>query len=63
MIVFTIFTGISIYFVYYNWCLIKNVSCIKFNTLQRNKDLVSATPLNAIPLSEHINGTNKTNKY
>ena len=31
--VFTIFTGIAIYFVYYNWYLIKNnVSCIKFNT-------------------------------
>ena len=32
MIVFlAIFTGITIYFVYYNWCLIKNnVSCIKF---------------------------------
>ena len=32
-VVFTIFTGITIYFVYYNWSLIKNnVSCIKFNT-------------------------------
>ena len=31
--VFTIFTGITTYFVYYNWSLIKNnVSCIKFNT-------------------------------
>ena len=33
IIVFTIFTGITTYFVYYNWSLIKNnVSCIKFNT-------------------------------
>ena len=31
--VFTIFTGITTYFIYYNWSLIKNnVSCIKFNT-------------------------------
>ena len=33
VVVFTIFTGIAIYFIYYNWSLIKNnVSCIKFNT-------------------------------
>ena len=33
IVVFTIFSGITIYFVYYNWSLIKNnVSCIKFNT-------------------------------
>ena len=33
MVVFTIFTDITIYFVYYNWSLIKNnVSCIKFST-------------------------------
>ena len=32
-VVFTIFTGVTIYFVYYNWSLIKNnVSCTKFNT-------------------------------
>ena len=31
IVVFTIFTGITIYFVYYNLSLIKNnVSCIKF---------------------------------
>ena len=31
-VVFTIFTGITIYFVYYNWSLIKNtISCTKFN--------------------------------
>ena len=32
-VVFTIFTGITIYFVYYNWSLVKNkVFCIKSNT-------------------------------
>ena len=29
---FTNCTGIATYFVYYNWSLVKNVSCIKFNT-------------------------------
>ena len=38
IVVFTIFTGITIYFVYYNWSLIKNnVSCIKFNTSKETK--------------------------
>ena len=38
IVVFTIFTGIAIYFVYYNWSLIKNsVSCIKFNTRKETK--------------------------
>ena len=37
MIVFTIFTGITTYFVYYNWPLIKNVSCIKFGTHKETK--------------------------
>ena len=33
IVFFTIFTGITIYLVYYNWSLIKNnVSWIKFNT-------------------------------
>ena len=33
IVVFKIFTGITIYFIYYSWSLIKsNVSCIKFNT-------------------------------
>ena len=32
-IVFTIFTGVIIYFISYNWSLIKNnISCTKFNT-------------------------------
>ena len=38
IVVSTIFTGITIYFVYYNWPLIKNnVSCIKFNTHKETK--------------------------
>ena len=38
IVVFTIFTGITIYFVYYNWYLIKNnVSCIKFGTHKETK--------------------------
>ena len=38
IVVLTIFTGITIYFVYYNWFLIKNnVSCIKFNTHKETK--------------------------
>ena len=40
IVIFTIFTGITIYFVYYNWSLIKNnVSCIKFNTRKETKIL------------------------
>ena len=42
IVVFTIFTGITIYFVYYSWSLIKNnVSCIKFNTHKETKILVN----------------------
>ena len=38
IIVFTIVSGISIYFVYYNWSLIKNnFSCIKFSTHKETK--------------------------
>ena len=32
VVVFTVFAGIRAYFVYYNWSLVKNVSCIKFGT-------------------------------
>ena len=32
IVVFTIFTRITIYFIYYNWSLIKNnIPCIQFN--------------------------------
>ena len=38
IVVITIFTGITIYFVYYNWFLIENnVSCLKFNTHRETK--------------------------
>ena len=38
IVIFTSFTGITIYFVYCNWSLIKNnVSCIKFNTHKETK--------------------------
>ena len=38
IVFFTIFTGITIYFVYYNWSLIKNnVSCIKFGIRKETK--------------------------
>ena len=38
MVVFTIFSGITIYFVYYNWSSIKNnVFCIKYNTHKETK--------------------------
>ena len=38
IVVFTIFTGITVYFAYYNWSLIKNnVSCIKFGTRKETK--------------------------
>ena len=32
IVVFTLCVGISTYFVYCNWSLVKNVSCIKFGT-------------------------------
>ena len=33
VLMIAVFTGITTYFVYYNWSLIKNnVSCIKFDT-------------------------------
>ena len=43
--VFTIFTGINIYLVYYNWSLINNnnnnnnnIYCIKFSTHKKKKN-------------------------
>ena len=36
IVVFTIFTGITVYLIYYNWSLIKNnVSRIKFSTRKK----------------------------
>ena len=38
IVVLNIFTGITIYFVYYNWFMIKNnISCLKFNTHKETK--------------------------
>ena len=38
IVVFTIFTGITVYLVYYNWSLIKNNAFyIKFNTHKETK--------------------------
>ena len=38
IVICTVFTEITIYFVYYNWSLIKNnVFCIKFNTSKETK--------------------------
>ena len=38
IVFFTIFTGIIIYFVYYNWSLVKNnIFCIKFNSHKETK--------------------------
>ena len=38
IVTFVIFTGITIYFLYYNWSLINNnVSCIKFGTHKETK--------------------------
>ena len=44
IVVFTIFIGITVYLVYYNWSLINyNIYCIKFNNRKKkNKNLMSA---------------------
>ena len=50
VLMIAVFTGITTYFVYYNWSLIKNiVSCIKFGTHKEQR------------FSKHINGRNQTN--
>ena len=37
-IAFTVFTGITVYLVYYNWSLINNnIHCIKFNNHKKIK--------------------------
>ena len=41
IVVFKIFTGITVYLAYYNWSLVKNnVSCIKFNTHKETEIMV-----------------------
>ena len=43
IVVFTIYTGIIVYLVYYNWPLINNnnIYCIKFSTHKKDKNLIS----------------------
>ena len=41
IIVLTIFTVIIVYLIYYNWYLINNIICIKFNNPKKNKNLMS----------------------
>ena len=41
IIVLTIFTVIIVYLLYYNWYLINNIICIKFNNRKKNKHLMS----------------------
>ena len=54
IVTIVISTGITIYFVYYNWFLIKNKDfCTKYNT---QKETI-------IWQMQHINEVNKTNKY
>ena len=56
--VFTIFTGITIYLVYYNWSLINNnnnnIYCIKFSTHKKTQKFDGC---------KYINGNNEANKY
>ena len=55
IVAFTIFTGITVYLVYYNWSLINNnIYCIKFNNRKRDKNLMGTIIKN---------GDNKANKY
>ena len=52
IVAFTIFTGITVYLVYYNWSLINNIYCIKFDNCKKNKNCVqlykmdTAKPIN-----------------
>ena len=48
-IAFTIFIGITVYLVYYNWSLINNnnIYCIKFNNRKKNKNLMRTIIENA----------------
>ena len=40
-IAFTVFTGITVYLVYYNWSLINNnIHCIKFNNHKKNESFM-----------------------
>ena len=41
IIVLTIFTAIIVYLIYYNWYLINNIICIRFNNRKKNKNLMN----------------------
>ena len=56
---FTIFTGITVYLVYYNWYLIKNsIFCIKFNTCKNTK--IWSVQLYKMRITKQINIKNRT---
>ena len=55
IVVFTIFTAITVYLVYYNWSLISNnIYCIKFNNRKKKQKFDEC---------KYINGDNEANKY
>ena len=58
-IAFTIFTGITVYLVYYNWSLINNNICyIKFNN--RKKIKILCVQLCKMDTAKQINIKNQT---
>ena len=55
IVAFTVFTGITVYLVYYNWSLIdNNIYCIKVNNRKKKQKFDECN---------YINGHNKANKY
>ena len=60
IVVFTIFNGITIYFVYYNWYLIKKMF-LALNLILKNLVKVECSFIERSS-AEYINGRNKTNK-
>ena len=60
IVVFTIFNGITIYFVYYNWYLIKKMF-LALNLILKNLVKVECSFIECSS-AEYINGRNKTNK-
>ena len=62
IVVFTIFAGITIYFVYYNCSLIKNMF-LALNLVLAKKQKFGKCNFIECNSIEHINGRNKTNKY
>ena len=57
IVVFTIFIGITIYYIYYNWFSLK-IMFLALNLILANKQKFGKC--NSI---EYMNGRNKTNKY